>query len=153
MFFQLINFLFFGRTMISSEQFHNLVSNTKCTSNLHVMIKMKPDESTQSRSFIPRIGFKLPTKGNHAVINFSSKNVSPNCSCQDFEVFENTKIEKSEKMVTSSVQYCNEVTASKPNENYNWYQVKDTLRHFSDVQIDGTAVADLWMNPSYGQHS
>ncbi|XP_065211823.1 uncharacterized protein LOC135839635 [Planococcus citri] len=143
------------RSMINSEQFYDLISSN-CTGNLHVMLKMKPDHSLNSNSFILRNGFRLPTKGKQAVITFQETHHNPqSCSCFEIKIYEDDSTsdslplsQSSDCSTTTDVSSCCSDTNSSSNPNGSWYQVKDTLRYFSDVKIDGTSVTDIWMNPT-----
>lgn len=117
------------------------------------MMKMKPESSSSFNLFIPRNGFKLPSKGNQAVITFKASGIDPNCSCFKLKIFEDDDSSDCSTLSKSS-DYCySERASSSISESSNsdsscsWYQMKDTLRYFPDVNIDGISVADLWMNP------
>lgn len=143
--------------MINSDTFHDLVSNTNCTSTLHIMLKMKPECATNSDTFIHRNGFKLSNKGNQAIITFKTSDKDPNCSCFKLKIFEDDRNSDCSSLSKSSnYEYDHKDSESSSSSTAysdscstdNWYQMKDTLRYFSDVNIDGISVTDIWMNPS-----
>lgn len=115
---------------------------------------MKPDHSVDSNSFIRRNGFRLPTRGNQALITFKETyDNQPPCSCFQSKIFEDDST--SDSLPLSQSSDCSETTdvssrseTNDTNSNGNWYQLKDTLKYFTDVKIDGTSVTDIWMNPT-----
>lgn len=118
---------------------------------MHIMLKMKSEISINSQLYIPRNGFKLPLKGNQTVISFKIDNTNTNCLCNDFKVFEDNERNSSQSSSASSdftyIPDKSITNSSTNNSDCSWYQIKNTLKYFNDIIIDGTSITDSWMKP------
>ncbi len=146
-------FFFFYRTLVNTEKFNDIVSGSNCSGNLHIMLKMKPNVSTHSAFFIPRNGFRLLPRGNHTTISFKPKTTNLNCLCNDFEIFEdcqetpNTSVLSVQKYSYHDQKVTPVSDSQMSKTDDGWFQLKDSLKYFSDVFINGISLTDTWMNP------
>lgn len=170
--FNIFEFFCICRTIINSEKFNDIVCGDCCTSSMRILLKMKPtDALAKSDLIIPRAEFKLPTRGNQAVITFCPATESEAegtsnglCSCGRFSIFqdgEGTPQNKAAKKCChlsddyslpsssecSSSSGSLDTLSSGPTDFGRWFQIRDTLKHFGDVTVNNISLTDLWMNP------
>lgn len=138
--------------MVNTQSLNDLVSDDACMGNLHVMLKMKGNTSVADPSsfapLIPRDGFKLPVNGNQTLIIFDSQNLR-NCPCGVFQIFEDSDLQSTTDDANGDSDSGNQKqsTSNDVTMESHWYQIKDTVKYFSDVLFNGTSVTNIWMNP------
>lgn len=159
------------RSIFASDEFHNSISRNKCKSNLYVLFGMKGAFIGDRTSFfIPRYNFKLPTKGQHAVISFSSLSEKRDCLCTSFIVHRDNDNDDDDDD-NNDISSFDDVSSSEPtqllleddNKSLNgtdiclnsnddgeltWFQVKNPVKSFADFKFNGLSLYDVCVNSS-----
>lgn len=136
---------------------------------MRILLKMKPtDAAANTDCIIPRAEFKLPTRGNQAVITFSpvaedgaEGTSSGLCNCGRFNIFQDGQKTPDAKAAECCCQLVDDLLSlpsssecSSSSSSLNtctdfgrWFQIKDTLKHFADVTVNNISITDMWINP------
>lgn len=146
-----ILFLFYFRTIVTSEKLSQFFFSQLPPTNLYVFIKKKllnnQDNVLDNDNFVLSSGCRIPQSSKIIVLDLRSKTFDNLACCNKFQIFGDIVYENFQNLqLENSDENVDELHEIESTDTIKWYQSSYVMKGFKDCIVNGSSITNAWLN-------